>query len=123
MPLFALKSISQNVKLDQAAEDYKAGKRAEQYRLGAKAIYFPAFPGTQYLPFEAVERVKVRSTALSVTGTCGKQIPMVCVRLHYDGEFYKDFLFEKEKNADRVLAALLQDHPNVPLDKDIKPYL
>ena len=94
MPLFALKSLSQNAALEHAESDYKTAKRAEQFRVSREAIYFPAFPGTQYLPFEALEFVKVRDTALSVKGTCGKQLPMVRLRLSYDGEFYKDLMFD-----------------------------
>ena len=122
MALFALKSLSKTCALEEPNEGYKASRRVEQFRLGQEAIYFPAFPGNQYLPFEALTAVKTRNTAISVTGTCGKQLPMVCVRLSYDGEFYKDFLFEKKKSADLVVEAIAAKRPGLPMDLETAPF-
>lgn len=122
MALFALKSLSKTCALEDAAAGYKASRRVEQFRLGDEAVYFPAFPGNQYLPFAALTQVKTRNTAISVTGTCGKQLPMVCVRLSYDGEFYKDFLFEKKKNADLVVEAIAAKRPELPMDLETEPF-
>jgi len=122
MALFALKSLSKSCGLENADAGYKASRRVEQFRLGEEAIYFPAFPGNQYLPFEALTHVKSKNTAISVTGTCGKQLPMVCVRLFYDGEFYKDFLFEKKKSADLVLDTIAANRPELPMDRDTSPF-
>lgn len=122
MALFALKSLSKTCTLEDPNGGYKASHRVEQFRLGEEAIYFPAFPGNQYLPFAALTEVKTRNTAISVTGTCGKQLPMVCVRLSYDGEFYKDFLFEKKKNADLVVETIATSRPELPMDLEQKPF-
>ena len=116
MPLFAMKSLAQSASLEDVSGDYKTARRVEQFRISNEAIYFPAFPGNQYLPFEALHHVKVRDTALSVTGTCGKQIPMTCLRLSYDGEFYKDFLFEKRAKAEEVLERIRIRRPELEMD-------
>ena len=116
MPLFAMKSLAQSASLEDVSGDYKTARRVEQFRVSNEAIYFPAFPGNQYLPFEALHHVKVRDTALSVTGTCGKQIPMTCLRLSYDGEFYKDFLFEKRAKAEEVLERIRARRPELEMD-------
>jgi len=120
MPLFELKSIAKNVVLENAKEDYRASKRVEQFRCGAGAIYFPAFPGTQYLPYEALTRVRSKNTAISVAGTCGKQLPMVCLRLFYD-DTYKDFMLEKTKSADKVMEAIAACCPELEIEKDESP--
>ena len=119
MPIFELKSIT-NLTLENAKEDYRASKRAEQFRVGEKAIYFPAFPGTQYLPFESLSAVRSKNTAISVAGTCGKQIPMVCLRLSYE-DVYKDFMFEKTKSVELVLEAIAACCPELKIDKDESP--
>ena len=116
MPLFAMKSLAQSASLEDVSGDYKTARRVEQFRISNEAIYFPAFPGNQYLPFAALHHVKVRDTALSVTGTCGKQIPMTCLRLSYDGEFYKDFLFEKRAKAEEVLERIRARRPELEMD-------
>lgn len=116
MSLFAMKSLAQSASLENASEDYKTAQKAEQFRISHEAIYFAAFPGTQYLPFAALHHVKVRDTALSVTGTCGKQLPMTCLRLSYDGKFYKDFLFEKRARAEEVLERIRARRPELEMD-------
>lgn len=123
MPLFALKSLARTYELENVNADYKTSRRTEQFRFSGEAVYFPAFPGTQYLPYASLNRVISKNTAISVKGTCGKQLPMVRVRMYYDGgEFYKDFLFEKQKNADKLLDAVRAGCPGVPVDRDTTPF-
>lgn len=54
MALFGMKSLAQNHVLEDAEADYRTSVRVEQFRVSDKAIYFPAFPGNQYIPFEAM---------------------------------------------------------------------
>lgn len=123
MPVFGLKSIVNEMSVEDIKEDYKIAKRLEQYRLGAKAIYFPGFPGTHYLPFAAVKKGVIRNVGLCATGSCGKQIPMICVRLFYGAEeSFKDFLFEKQKNVQRLEEALLLVRPELEIDSKIVPF-
>ncbi|MBQ2960309.1 MAG: hypothetical protein IJE09_03690 [Oscillospiraceae bacterium] len=119
MPLFELKSITE-LTIENAKEDYRASKRVEQFRYGAEAIYFPAFPGTQYLPYKSLTKVKSKNTAVSVAGTCGKQIPMVCLRLYY-GDTFKDFMLEKKKSEDMILEAIAACCPELEIDRDNSP--
>lgn len=120
MAIFALKSLAQSGALEDAEADRRASVRVEQFRVSEQAIYFPAFPGDQYLPFTALSRVMTRSKALPVTGTCGKAIPMVCLRAYYDGEeFYKDFLFEKQASADKVLDRIRACCPALEIDRKV----
>ena len=122
MALFTLKSLSQTCSLEDVSADRKRSRRVEQFRFSDAAVYFPAFPGDQYLPYTALSHVLSKNTAISVTGTCGKQLPMVRLRLYYDGEFYKDLLFEKQKNVDRVLEAITACRPELPVVRDTTPF-
>ena len=122
MALFSLKSLSQNHSLENVAEDRKTSSRVEQFRVSDRAVYFPAFPGDQYLPFEALHHVLSKNTAISVKGTCGKQLPMVRLRLYYDGEFYKDLMFEKQKNVDVVLDRIRARCPELSIDRNTTPF-
>lgn len=116
MAIFTLKSQAQSHALEDAAQDRRSSERAEQFRVSRRAIYFPAFPGDRYLPFDALNEVKVRSTALSITGSCGKQLPVFCLRAVYDGTYYKDFLFEKAASAEKVLHRIRDARPELPMD-------
>lgn len=121
MPLFPIKSMSRRCELEHAADDYRTAKRVEQYRVSDEALYIAAFPGSKYIPFAALDQVWSKNTGISVTGTCGKQIPMVCLRLCYDGGFYQNYLFEKQSNADQVLERIRARRPEIPVDRDTSP--
>ena len=122
MALLELKSMSETHKLEHAAEDYRAAKKVAQYRVGAQAAYFPAFPGNRYVPFAAVTKALSRNSSLPVKGTCGKAIPVVKVRLFYDGEFYQEFLVERHEQADLILDALAAARPEVPIERETRKF-
>ena len=119
MAIFSLKSLAKSHPLEDPAGDYKTARRAERYRLSANALYFPAFPGTQYLAFSSLTRALTRNTSLPLTGCCGKALPVTRLRLYYDGgEFYRDFTFEKLANANQVLDAIAAARPELPLERE-----
>ena len=122
MALFELRSMSEKHTLEHAAEDYRAAKRVAQYRVGAQAAYFPVFPGNRYVPFAAVTKAFSRNSSLPVKGTCGKAIPVVKVRLFYDGEFYQEFLVERHEQANLILDALATARPDVPIERETRKF-
>ena len=121
MPLIPLKSHVESCVLENAAEDYRAAQRSAQVRVGREAIYFPAFPGTHYIPYQAVTRALTRNTQLPLTGCCGKALPMTRLRLYYGKEAYQDFLFEKQEEANKALDAVLKARPDLPEEREVRP--
>ena len=114
------KSLSLTAQLPDAGADYRSARRIGQFRLSAHAAYFPAFPGTRYVPYEAVSVAWVKQTALPLTGCCGKELPMYRLRLRYDGgKFYQDFLFESEKQARQALDLVLAHHPDISQEEAV----
>lgn len=93
--------------------DYKTAKRLGQYRISDHAFYFLAFPTSRYLSFDAVTRAWSQKTSLPLTGCCGKELPMILLRVEYEGGFYQDFSFEKQDQADAALARLGQCRPEL----------
>ena len=118
MPIFAIKPLAQDFPLSDPGEDYRSARRVEQFRFSGQAIYFPAFPGTKYLSFQALTKALSRNTSLSLTGCCGKALPMTRLRLYYGQEFYQDFLFEKLDSANQVLDAIAAARPDLPLERE-----
>ena len=45
---------------------------------------------------------------------------MVVVRMRYEGGFYQNFTFEKQSSADKVLALLAEQYPDVLLEPENK---
>ena len=122
MAMFTPRPLAKSHPLEDPAGDYKSARRAEQYRYSGSAIYFPAFPGTQYLSFASLSRALTRNTSLPLTGCCGKALPVTRLRLYYDGgEFYQDFTFEKLANANGVLDAVSAARPGLPLEREERP--
>lgn len=122
MALFTLKSVTDTHILENAAEDRRNAKKVAQYRVGEKAAYFPAFPGDRYVPFAAVTKAFSQNSSLPIKGTCGKAIPMVKVRLFYDGEFYQEFLVERHDQADLILDALAAARPDIPIQRETRKF-
>ena len=123
MALFALKSMSDTCVLEKAAEDRRTAQKAAQYRVGRLAVYFPAFPGERYVPYDAVTKAISRNSSLPLKGTCGKAIPVVKVRLYYDGEeFYQEFLVERHDQANLILDALAAARPDVPIERETRKF-
>ena len=122
MALFTLKSMSDTYRLEDAAEDRRGAKKLAQYRVSSRAAYFPAFPGERYVPFDAVTKAFSKNSSLPLKGTCGKAIPVLKVRLFYDGEFYQEFLLEKHQQADQLLDALAAARPEVPIERETRKF-
>ena len=122
MGLFELKSLSAHHALETAAEDYRAAQKVAQYRVGREAVYVPAFPGNRYVPFSAVTRAFSKNSSLPIKGTCGKAIPVVKVRVFYDGEFYQELLVEKRQDADLILDRIAAARPDVPIERETRKF-
>ena len=119
MAMFTPRPLAKSHPLEDPAGDYKSARRAEQYRFSESAIYFPAFPGTQYLSFASLSRALTRNASMPLTVCCGKALPVTRLRLYYDGgEFYQDFTFEKLANANGVLDAVAAARPEIPLERE-----
>ena len=122
MAIFMPRPLAKSHPLEDPAGDFKTARRAEQYRVSGQAIYFPAFPGTQYLSFRSLEKALTRNTSLPLTGCCGKALPMTRLRLYYDGgEFYQDFMFEKLPAANQVLDGIAALRPELPIEREERP--
>ena len=122
MPIFTLKPLAADSPLPDPNGDYRTSRRVEQFRFSDQAIYFPAFPGTKYLSFQALTKALSRNTSMALTGCCGKALPMTRLRLYYGGEFYQDFLFEKLDSANQVLDAIAAARPDLPLERETRAH-
>ena len=120
MALFELKSVSDIHRIENAAADHRAAAKVAQYRVSSQAVYFPAFPGDRYIPFAAVTRAISRNSGLPVKGTCGKAIPVVRVKIFFDGEFYQEFVVERAAQANQILDALAAARPDIPIDRETR---
>lgn len=122
MAIFELRSMSETAKLENAAEDFRSAVKVAQYRVSHKAVYFPAFPGNRYIPFAAATRGLAKNSSLPLTGTCGKAIPVVKVRVFYDGEFYQEFVVEKHDQANLILDRLAAARPDIPIERETRKF-
>ena len=122
MPLFELKSLSQTCVLENATDDYRSARKVGQFRIGEKAAYLPGFPGTRYVPYDAVSHAWTKKTSITVKGCCGKALPVVKVRIFYDGEFYQEFVLENLKDANTILDCLESARPDIPMERETARY-
>ena len=122
MALFPLKSLSATCTIENVDENYRVAKKVAQYRVSEKAVYVPAFPGDKYLPFAAVTKAVSRNSGLPVKGTCGKAVPVVRIKLWYDGEFYQELIVERAEQANLILDALAAARPDLNIDRETRKF-
>lgn len=113
MPILAMKSICPACSLEDAVADHRTARRVGQYKVSDRAIYFPAFPGTRYLPFAAVRRAWQQKSSILPVGCCGKELPVVLLRMEYGDGFYQNFTFEKREQALGILRRLRELCPEI----------
>ena len=118
MPILEPKPLYAPCPMEDAAADQHAARKIQQYRFGERSVFLPAFPGSRYLPYGAVTRVCAKHSTLSPKGCCGATLPVIRIRLFYGGEFYQEFLFEKQKDADAALQCIRAALPEMAVEGD-----
>lgn len=116
----AMQSICPQYQVEDPKTDYKGARRVGRIRMSNRAFYFPGFPGTQYLPFDAIRRIWAQDSNISTNGSCGAVLPVVVIRALYEGGLYQNFTFEKREETDEVLARLKELRPEIPQEPESK---
>lgn len=109
-----IKSLCPAYTVEDPKSDYQSAIKVGSFRFGAQAVYLPAFPGSQYLALSAMNRAWVQKSAISAKGCCGAQLPVFVLRVQYDGQFFQNFTFDKEKDAQQALTLLKSQLPQLP---------
>ncbi len=110
----ALKSVCEAFPVEDPKADHKAAEKLGAYRFGARALYFPGFPSTHYLPTAALRRAWVQKSAMAVKGCCGAQLPLFLLRVEYEGGFFQNFTFDAPRDAERALELVRAVRPDLP---------
>ena len=114
----AIRSVSPDLTIDDPTTDYRNSQRIEQYRFSSSAIYMAAWPSAKYLPLTAVRQAWIQDSLLPVTGTCGKALPVTILRIRYKGNYYQNFTFEKQVNAQKALDIIREGAPNAVFEPE-----
>ena len=67
-------------------------------------------------------RALSKNSSLPLTGCCGKALPVVKVRIFYDGEFYQEFVLENLKDANTILDCLESARPDILMERETARY-
>ncbi len=114
MSLILPKSLCADIQVPDAQVDYREATRIAQFRVSDKAIYLPAFPGVQYLPFAGLTAVVLRNASLSTIGCCGKELPVLKLTLHWCGG-EKELVIDPPKHADTILNRIRAACPQLDI--------
>jgi hypothetical protein len=114
----AMKSICEAFPVQDPKADYRNAARIGNCRIGAKAIYFPGFPGEQYLPLAALRRAWIQKSSIATKCCCGAQLPVFVLRVRYDGGFFRNFTFDQPEQADTALSMILDQCPGLPSEAE-----
>ena len=96
--------------------DRKKTVRYDQCGVGEKAVYVPGkmSPRAFYIPFDHLERVFQRVAVSKGTGKAFLT-PILYIVFVYDGGKEKEVYFKYLSDADKMLAKLEKEHPDLPL--------
>ena len=106
----AWESILDGTWIDNVKADRKEAVPIEKYSVSGKALYFSG----KYLPLSAVREVRVLNSVYTPNGCCGRGIPVFKLRVDYGADKPLVLMIEREKNVERMLAALEEGNPGPP---------
>lgn len=115
MSLLEPRSLCPGIRLPDAGEDCRQASRIAQFRVSEKALYLPAFPGWQYVPFQGMTHVILRNASLATIGCCGKELPVLKLIVRFDGG-ERDMVIDPPKHADTVLNRIRAARPVLDVD-------
>ena len=115
MPIMEPRTACPGHEVENPRGDYQSSIRAGQYRAGDRAIYYPGFPATLYVPYDALTEVLVRNSALQTTGCCGVEQPVIKLIFRWDGG-EQQLIIDPAKHADTLVNRIREARPDLPID-------
>lgn len=85
MALFAPTPVLPSATVSGAAADLRSAVHRGQYRLGQKALFLPALPSWEYLPYTAVRKAYVRTKTTASHGGSGAVLTSPVVVVEFEG--------------------------------------
>ena len=113
----AWKCIVDGKELADVRADRKDSESVEKYRISKNAVYFEG----QYLPTALITSLRAQPSLYYPQCCCGRGIPVTKIRLDYGAEKPLVLMLEKEKNAEKLKAAILAGNPSVRVEEYVDP--
>ena len=113
----AWKCVVEGKELPDVRGDRKASERVEKYNLSPSAVYFEG----QYLPFTQITALRAQPSLYYPQCCCGRGIPVTKIRLDYGAEKPVILMLEREKNAEKIAAAIRAANPGVIVEDCADP--
>lgn len=113
----AWKCVVEGKELSDERADRRSAENIEKYKVSENAVYFEG----QYLPFSEIRMLRVQPSLYYPQCCCGRGIPVTKIRLDYGAEKPLVLMLEKEKNAEKLKAAILAGNPSVRVEEYVDP--
>ena len=115
----AWECIAEGKGLSDERADRKNARGVEKYLVSQNAVYFEG----KYLPFSLITALRVQPSVYQPRGCCGRGVPVFKMRLDYGAEKPLVLMLEKEKNAEKLAAAICAANPAVRVEEYVEPQL
>ncbi len=103
--------------LPDVRADRKAAESVEKYAVSNNAVYFEG----QYLPFSLITSLRVQPSVYCPQGCCGRGVPVFKIKLEYGADKPLILMVEREKNAEKMSAAIRAGNPAVVVEEYTGP--
>lgn len=113
----AWKCVAEGRELADVRADRRSSERIEKYNVSPNAVYFEG----QYLPVAAITSLRAQPSLYYPQCCCGRGIPVFKIRLDYGAEKPVILMLEREKNAEKIIAALCAANPAIVAEPWVDP--
>ena len=113
----AWKCIVEGKELADVRADRKGSQSIEKYNVSANAVYFEG----QYLPLSLVTSLRVQPSMYRPQACCGRGVPVFKIKLDYGAEKPLILMVEREKNTEKLAAAICAGNPAVVVEEYVDP--
>jgi len=106
----AWKTLAAGHDLPDAREDAKTAQSFGSFRISEKAVYLN---GRDYLPLDAVRRIRLYRSQMNTHGCCGLGLPVWYVLVYYGPDTPLRLMSEKREQAQAALDRIAALRPGV----------
>ena len=114
----AWKCIVEGKELADVRADRRSSQGIEKYSVSANAVYFEG----QYLPLALITNLRVQPSVYRPQACCGRGVPVFKIKLDYGTEKPLILMIEREKNAEKMAAAICAGNPSVVVEEYVDPH-
>ena len=113
----AWKSLVDGLEIEDVRGDRRRSESIEKYNVSSRAVYFEG----KYLPVSRIQSLCIHPSVYRPRSCCGRGVPVFKVKIEHGEEKPLILMLEREKNANRMVEAIIAANPGVRMEEYVDP--